>query len=84
MNKVRSARGEIVNFDLLKIKQQIATAPKPVVVQARESFVDQRNRRRSRRVTPPVTPAVAPLEQETNNHTDNDNGDQDGNPASTE
>lgn len=46
---VRSMRGEIIDLDLLKIKQQIATAPKPVNVQEREQFVDKKIRRRVRR-----------------------------------
>lgn len=44
--KYRSARGDIVDIDLLKIKQQIANAPKPTTVQEREQFVDKRIRRR--------------------------------------
>lgn len=44
--KYRSARGEIVDIDLVKIKQQIASTPKPVTVQEREKFVDKRIRRR--------------------------------------
>ncbi len=58
MRKVLSARGEVVNFDLLQIKQQIANAPKPIVVQARESFVDQRTKRRAHRPAAPSIPAV--------------------------
>ena len=48
---VKSARGAMVDFDLLKIKQQMATAPKPTVVQARESFVDTKLKRRVRRLS---------------------------------
>lgn len=44
-NGVRSAKGAIVDFDLLKIKQQIAAAPKPVVVEARENFIDNKFKR---------------------------------------
>ena len=46
---VRSARGELVNFDLLKIKQQMADIPKPVVVEARENFVDNKFKRQLKR-----------------------------------
>jgi hypothetical protein len=46
---VRSARGELVNFDLLKIKQQIASAPKTTDVKARENFIDQKFKRRLKR-----------------------------------
>lgn len=43
---VLSARGEWVDFDLMKIKQQIASAPKAVTVSAREDFIDQKFKRR--------------------------------------
>lgn len=52
---VRSARGELVDFDLLKIKQQIATAPKPTNVAARESFIDQKFKRRIKRLNQTAT-----------------------------
>ena len=50
----RSAKGVEVNFDLLKIKQQIASNPAPVNVREREEFVDNKIRRRARKqkVTP--------------------------------
>lgn len=44
--KTRSARGEVVDFDLLKIKEQIASNPAPTDVKARQNFVDRRLRRR--------------------------------------
>ncbi len=56
--KVRSARGVLVDFDLLKVKQQIAESP-AVDVTAREDFVERRLRRRTRRTTTPVKPIVA-------------------------
>lgn len=46
---VISARGERVDFDLLKIKEQIASAPKATVVRAREDFIDQKFKRRSKK-----------------------------------
>jgi hypothetical protein len=46
---VLSARGERVDFDLIKIKQQIAAAPKAVTVKAREDFIDQKSKRRLNR-----------------------------------
>ena len=59
MKKVtRSARGTVVDFDLLKIKQQIATAPKTVDVKARENFIDQKFKRRLKRLTQEVAPPV--------------------------
>ena len=36
----RSARGEVVDFDLIAIKQQLAAAPVPQEVQARREFVE--------------------------------------------
>lgn len=39
----RSARGEIVDFDLIAIKQQLATAPSPVEVNARRKFIDTKD-----------------------------------------
>jgi len=51
----RSARGEIVNFDLIHIKEQMATAPIPTTVAARENFVDQKLKRRSKRLVRDVT-----------------------------
>lgn len=39
----RSARGEIVDFDLLAIKQQLAMTPVPVSVDDRRKFIDERD-----------------------------------------
>jgi hypothetical protein len=58
-NAVKSARGEIVDFDLLKIKQQIASAPKTTNVQAREDFIDQKFKRRLKRMKTEVAAQVA-------------------------
>lgn len=49
MVKGRSARGVSVDFDAIRIKEQLAERPAPVEVQAREDFVDQRLKRRARR-----------------------------------
>lgn len=57
--KVISARGVVVDFDLLKVKQQIAESP-AVDVSARENFVEKRLRRRSRRPVPGTT-AIKPI-----------------------
>ena len=74
----RSARGEIVDFDLLRIKENLATAPKGSTVKAREDFIDSKFKRRLRRLTeataaspavsaPPAAPVVveqaAPIEE---------------------
>lgn len=55
---VRSARGEIVDFDLLRIKQEIAAAPKPTTVAARENFIDQKFKRRLKRLKKDATQSV--------------------------
>lgn len=67
---VRSARGEMVDFDLLKIKQQIAATPKSAPVQARENFIDQRFKRRLKRSKAPVV--ADPAVEATADDTDND------------
>ena len=48
----RSARGEIIDFDLLAIKQQLATAPVPVGVSARRKFIDEKDGIRTKQVQP--------------------------------
>lgn len=55
---VRSARGTMVNFDLLKIKQQIASAPKTTEVKARENFIDAKFKRRLKKAQQAATAAV--------------------------
>jgi hypothetical protein len=44
-----SAKGVLVDFDLLKLKQQIGTNPKPLVVEARENFIDNKFKRKINR-----------------------------------
>jgi hypothetical protein len=60
--KVRSAKGEVVDFDLLKIKEQMASAPPPTDVRARQDFIDKRLRRRLKKTAPPA-PKIAPTEK---------------------
>lgn len=60
MSKGRSARGELVDFDLLKIKQQIASAPPSTDVTRRKDFIENRLRRRTKKA--PVV--VAPVDVE--------------------
>jgi hypothetical protein len=38
----RSARGEIVDFDILEIQQALAAAPIPVSVNQRRKFIDEK------------------------------------------
>lgn len=47
--KVRSAMGVTVDFDALKIKQQLATTPATTKVKAREKYVEERSNRRAAR-----------------------------------
>lgn len=49
-NTVKSARGESVDFDMIRIKQQIAAAPTNVA--PRESFIDSKFRRRLKQQQP--------------------------------
>lgn len=39
---VRSARGEIVDFDLILIKNQLAQAPQNIEVARRQQFIDSK------------------------------------------
>lgn len=48
--KVRSARGEVVDFDLLRIKEEIAAAPQSLHVRKRKDFIEQRLRRKIRSI----------------------------------
>lgn len=50
--KGKSARGVIVDFDLLRIKEQMASAPPSIDVQKRQDFVENRLRRRGRKKVP--------------------------------
>jgi len=52
--KVRSARGAQVDFDLLRIKEQIASSPLPQDVKLRQDFIEKRLRRRLKKVEPPA------------------------------
>lgn len=47
--KVRSARGEIVDFDLLQIKNQLASASEPVEVKQRQQFVEHRLKKKTKK-----------------------------------
>ena len=55
--KVRSAKGQILDFDLLRIKEQLGDAPTPANVQARQDFIDQKMRRRVKRVKDQIAEA---------------------------
>lgn len=47
VNQIRSARGELINFELLAIKQQLASAPAPKVVEDRKQAIDEKDGVRS-------------------------------------
>ena len=57
----RSARGEIVDFDLLAIKQQLALTPVPVSVDDRRKFIDERDGLKTKQ-TQPVAEAAPAVE----------------------
>ncbi len=59
--KARSARGEVVDFDLLAIKQQLALAPVPVGVDQRRKFIDEKDGIKTKTPIPqaPVIGALA-------------------------
>jgi len=56
--KVKSARGEIIDLDLFRIKEQIASMPAPVDVKQRQDFIERRLRRRLKKKPVETTPSV--------------------------
>lgn len=52
--KAVSAKGMIVDFDLLVIKEQMRKQPRTTNVQARENFVDRKFRRRMKQAVESV------------------------------
>lgn len=64
--KGKSARGVVVDFDLLRIKEQMASAPPSIDVRARQDFVESRLRRRARKKVPQelLDKAIAQVEVE--------------------
>ena len=63
--KTRSAKGAIVDFDLLKIKAQIASAPPTTDVKKREDFIDRKLRRRVKRIKKKVVEKVVEESKDT-------------------
>lgn len=64
---VRSARGDVVDFDTIIIKQQLAQAPMNIEVARRKNFIDSKERKGTGQRSPqPSSPAVAvaPLQPE--------------------
>lgn len=60
--KVRSAKGDLVDFDFLKIKEQLASAPTPMEVKNRQNFIENRLKRRLKKKTPVVEKAAVEVE----------------------
>ncbi len=57
---VRTARGELVDFDAIVIKQQLAQAPMNIEVKRRKEFLDSKEgRARGQKKVAPVSAAVA-------------------------
>jgi hypothetical protein len=56
--KVSSARGEVVDFDLLMIKQQLAAAPSNIEVARRQEFIDNKEKGKATKAKSP-----APIEE---------------------
>lgn len=58
---VRSARGEIVDFDYLAIKEQLAATPVPVSVNQRRKFIDEKDGIKTKEnfIIPPATKKAA-------------------------
>lgn len=46
---VKSIKGEMVDFDILKIKQEMESTPTPIEVSERKQFIDNKLQRRIRR-----------------------------------
>lgn len=57
--KARSARGDLVDFDLLAIKHQLATKPVPVGVDQRRKFIDEKDGIKTREVAPALPDALS-------------------------
>jgi hypothetical protein len=63
--KTKSARGEMVDFDLLQVKSKIQEADKPLDVKTREDFVHlKRKRRGSSKISEMIKKQSEKLEQE--------------------
>jgi len=59
---VRSAKGVPVDFDKLKIKEQLASAPTPMEVKNRQNFIENRLKRRLKKKLPVVEKAAVEVE----------------------
>jgi len=75
--KTQSARGDIVDFDMLMIKAQLAAAPQNVEVARRQEFIDSKEQGKTARKKPeaPVVPTEAPKATTTAADFENENGE---------
>lgn len=76
--KITSARGDIVDFDLLMIKQQLAAAPQNIEVERRRKFIDNKEEGKSTRKVKPPVEENQPLDAKAANPAsefENDNGE---------
>lgn len=64
MTQVRSSRGELVDFDTLRIKQQLNLSPSTTEVLAREEHVQERLNRRAIRRAQQIAKAAAAKQQD--------------------
>lgn len=60
--RVKSAKGEMVDFDYLQIKEQLASAPTPMEVKNRQNFIENRMKRRLKKKLPVVEKAAVEVE----------------------
>ena len=67
--QVRTARGDLVDFDAIVIKQQLAQSPMNIEVANRKKFIDtQEAKKRGQRAPAPVQtqiPTIEPTTEET-------------------
>lgn len=56
--RARSARGELVDFDILKIKQQLANNPIQIGTQERRRFIDEKDGVKPKVVTTSPSPEI--------------------------
>lgn len=59
---IRSAKGVAVDFDSLKIKEQLASAPTPLEVKNRQDFIENRLKRRLKKKLPVVAKMAVDVE----------------------
>jgi len=59
---IRSAKGAVVDFDSLKIKEQLASAPTPLEVKNRQDFIENRLKRRLKKKLPVVEKMAVDVE----------------------